>query len=76
VGYSYWDASAAQLIETKLKDIAQGTGARAATRPWQGYGRCGPQQGSPGIGGEHDLGGRHGALEHKARLLELPVYCR
>jgi L-alanine-DL-glutamate epimerase-like enolase superfamily enzyme len=73
LGYSYTDASAAQLIKTKLKEIALGTGALAPPAAWQAMVAAVRNFGGQGLAASAISAVDVALWDLKARLLDLPL---
>ena len=73
LGYSYSDASAAQLIETKLKEIALGTGALAPPAAWQAMVAAVRNFGGQGLAASAISAVDVALWDLKARLIDLPL---
>jgi L-alanine-DL-glutamate epimerase-like enolase superfamily enzyme len=73
LGYTYADASAAQLIERKLRPVIEGTDATAVAASWDAMVAAVRNFGRPGIAASAISAIDVALWDLKARLLELPL---
>jgi L-alanine-DL-glutamate epimerase-like enolase superfamily enzyme len=73
LGYTYADASAAKLIEQRLRPVIQGTDATAVAAAWDAMVAAVRNVGRPGIAASAISAVDAALWDLKARLLELPL---
>jgi L-alanine-DL-glutamate epimerase-like enolase superfamily enzyme len=73
LGYTYSDASAAKLVESKLADVVRGCDALAPREAWQRMGEQLRNVGRPGVGFMALSAVDNALWDLRARLLDLPL---